>query len=273
MFGIKIVSKRYKDLPMKFLYSFIFLFLTTLTYGQKSVLLQNTNTRAEELKHYLSHGQDSLILEGQRTIYEVMIYNANFERVIKVKKSDAKVIISDIPVGRYAVEVVLKDKLIVITLLRNEIIENTIYTHKIMETAPREVAETNMFGSDNSTYNNNLNLSGKKASPFKNSLKPSEMNSGSNELKYWVLYKINNGSSSEKLLRIADQKTVDRLIKKIEIDKTTSTGRLNELTVWQIYDPKNFTTHKRKHKKNYMNIESDSFNIVPYYNVDYNLDD
>ena len=239
---------------MKLLHSFIFLFLTTLTYGQKSVLLQNTNTRAEELKHYLSPAQDSLVLESERTIYEVMIYNDNFERIIKVKKTDAKVLISDIPVGRYAVEAVLKNKLIVITLLRNEIFENAINPHEIAEINPKEMAETNVFGSENSTYNNNLNLPGKKASPFKNSVKPSEIKPTNNEVKYWVLYKINNGSSSEKLLRIADQEIVDHLINKIEIDKTTSTGRLNELTVWQIYDPIDFTTHKRKHKKNYMNI-------------------
>jgi len=62
-------------LIMRILYTIVFLLLTTSIYGQKSTLLQNINVRAKELKHSLNKTGDSLILEGERTIYKVEIFN------------------------------------------------------------------------------------------------------------------------------------------------------------------------------------------------------
>ncbi|WP_178985824.1 hypothetical protein [Winogradskyella helgolandensis] len=319
---------------MKLLYFIVLLFLSTLVYGQKSVLLQNTNTRAKELKHQLNKTEDSIIFKCDRTIYELMIFNDDFERVIKVKDTVAKIQISDIPVGRYAVEAVLRDKLIIITLLRNEsfgLEELTPITHKrtdlndatiadlntsvaIIENAPKKLikyvkplekldslVKNTPFGSENNKGKTELRLSGKTTTPSPKTVKE-EINAPTrtrinNRLalytnedvksakpeqprgriaraktynalaRYWVIYKMDNGSTSEKVLKIADQETVDRMIRKIEIDMKTSSGRLNELTVWQIYNTTNFVQHKRRNKKNYMNIDSDSFNLVPYFKV------
>lgn len=307
---------------MRLLYTIVLLFLTSLVYGQKSELLQNVNARAKELTHYLNTAEDSIIFKCDRTIYEVMIFNNDFERIIKVKDTEAKILIGDIPVGRYAVEAVLKDKLIIITLLRNETFDllepNPLITDNasLLEKAlasPKDVnldteitslPKNDSFGSENNTLQTDLGLSGKEASPFLKKVKEKTIaqkkqplnrslallknkgvdaaktsqpkaalvNSKANSVtsKYWVLYKINNGSSSEKVLKMADQKTVDRLIHKIEIDMKTSTGRLNELTVWQIYNTDNFVLHKRKNKAHYMNTESDSFNMVPYFKKENN---
>ncbi|SDI38398.1 hypothetical protein [Winogradskyella thalassocola] len=323
---------------MRLLYFIVLFFLSSLVYGQKSVLLQNTNTRAKELKHHLNQTEDSIVFKCDRTIYELMIFNDDFERVIKVKDTVAKIQISDIPVGRYAVEAVLRDKLIIITLLRNESFgleertpsitnktnlsgktlvqlktiianaENPPKKFKILAKHPVKLdslAQNIPYGSESNRSQTDLRLSGKKATPAeqtvqekltakKNTLISNRIplykvesvkstkpklptrriaNSITNNAhsNYWVIYKINNGSSSEKVLKIADQKTVDRMIQKIEIDMKTSTGRLNELTVWQIYDTTNFVQHKRKNRTNYMNIESDSFNLVPYYKVNHDL--
>ncbi|WP_299125121.1 hypothetical protein [uncultured Winogradskyella sp.] len=111
---------------MRRLYTFAFLLLTTLGYGQKSTLLQNVNTRAKELKHKLNDTGDSLILKCERTIYRVEIFNKDFEKSLIVKDSKVKIPLKDIPVGRFVVEAVLPDRLIVITLLRNEIINNPV---------------------------------------------------------------------------------------------------------------------------------------------------
>ena len=66
-------------LMMRKLYTIVFLLLTMLSYCQKSTLLQNVNIRAKELKHSLNKTGDSLILEAERTIYRVEIFNRDFE--------------------------------------------------------------------------------------------------------------------------------------------------------------------------------------------------
>ncbi|WP_458627690.1 hypothetical protein [Winogradskyella sp. PC D3.3] len=285
---------------MRQLYFIVLLFLSSLVYGQKSVLLQNVNNRAKELQHRLNKTEDSILFTAERTIYEIMVFNDDFERIIKVKDSEAKISIADIPVGRYAIEVVLKDKLIIITLLRNETYDlkesKPIITNlETKKAEPKLVAhqkpyksvnlpQTTPFGSENDSGQTNLRLPGKKETPtvFAH---PSSLNEDINpkiqseskknlsvstnaNAKYWVLYQTNNGSGSEKILKMADQKTVDRMIQKIEIDLKTKTGRFNQLTVWQIYNPTNFVRHKRKNGHNYMNVASDSFNPKPYYQID-----
>ncbi|WP_152487250.1 hypothetical protein [Winogradskyella psychrotolerans] len=283
---------------MRRLYFIVLLLLSSLVYGQKSVLLQNVNNRAKELQHHLNKTEDSIIFKSERTIYEIMIFNDDFERIIKVKDTNAKLLIADIPVGRYAVEAVLIDKLIVITLLRNESFNLQKLTPLLTTTtspyskdiSPSKVVSTvkkEPFGSENNTGRTDLSLSGKTATPFikeeksltlskgftsKTSIRPRENAENTAKSTYWVIHKINNGSSSEKILKIVDQKTVDRMIQKNEIDMKTFSGRLNELTVWQIHNTTGFVQHKRRNKTNYMNIESDSFNFVPYYKTDHNLD-
>ncbi|QNK76324.1 hypothetical protein H7F37_09225 [Winogradskyella sp. PAMC22761] len=289
---------------MRPLYIIVFMLLTTLVYGQKSILLKNKNIRANELKHYLNDSQDSIIFKGERTIYEIMIYNSDFERVVKVKTPEAKIIISDIPIGRYAVEAVLRDKLIIITLLRTEnfnliqssyITDNNLPERKSIESSktafiskaietPKVIStkepintltssKNESLNSENTLYQTNLGLSGKKVLSVKKEIKvkstTKEVNTAPKNIasKYWVSYKINSGTSSEKTLKMADQQTVDRIIRKIKIDMRTTTGRLNELTVWEVFNSTDFAKHKRKHKKNYMNIDSDSFNKIPYYKV------
>ena len=105
---------------MRTLFTLVFLLLTTLAYCQKTTLLQNTNPRAKELKHKLNKTGDSLILEGERTIYRVEIFNQEYGKAISVKNSKIIVALDDIPKGRFVVEATLIDKLILITLLRNE---------------------------------------------------------------------------------------------------------------------------------------------------------
>ena len=124
---------------MRILYTAIFLFLTVSLYGQKSTLLQNVNVRAKELKHSLNKTGDSLILEGKRTIYKVEIFNNNYEESLIVKDSKVTIPLNNVPVGRFVVEAALPDRLIVITLLRNEAISPAI-------NVPKQRRNTSLFG-------------------------------------------------------------------------------------------------------------------------------
>jgi len=53
-------------------------------------LVQNVSFRATELKHYLNETEDSLILEGERTIYTVNIFIKDYDETIEVKIKKCK---------------------------------------------------------------------------------------------------------------------------------------------------------------------------------------
>lgn len=124
---------------MKILHILVFLLLTSSVYGQKSTLIQNVNVRAKELKHSLNKTGDSLILEGERTIYKVVIFNKDYEQSLTVKDSKIIIPLNNIPVGRFVIEAAMPDRLIVITLLRNEAIRSAI-------NKPQQRRKTSLFG-------------------------------------------------------------------------------------------------------------------------------
>lgn len=297
---------------MKILYTTVFLLLASLVYGQKSTLYQNVNVRAKELKHNLNKTGDNLILKCERTIYEVVIFNDDFERVVRVRDNEAIVPIADLPVGRYIIEVLLSDKLVVITLLRNEAFELPDAAPLISDTsdlfgrkskpkteavasiekptepsveikvAAIEETKPEISSTEINTKKTDLAVAGKKATPkprltrkvtytkpaaVKKTPKREISAARANRIvsTYWVEYRINDGSSSQKILKLGDQETVDRMIRKIEIDMKTRAGRLNELIIWTVYDPPKFVQHKKNNKSNFTSIASESFRLEPYY--------
>lgn len=322
---------------MKLFYTLVFFLLTSVIYGQKSTLYQNVNVRAKELKHKLNESGDSLIFKCERTVYEVVIFNDDFERVIKVRDTEAKIPIADVPVGRYIIEALLSDKLIVMTLLRNEsfdtrpksplITDNSNLFGKKIEPKEEVIASVEktievptkavepklaevtkeipkpkeeLFGGESTTKKTDLAVAGKKAEPKpvkkqvvvkKKKPKKSSLSLFNSKTKvakkktpkrrptreidaaranrivstYWVEYIINNGQSTQKIQKLGDQETVERMIKKIEIDKKTKAGQLNELTVWTVFDPPKFVKHKKMNKHNFTEVASESFKMEPYY--------
>jgi len=269
---------------MRLIYTFVFVLTTSIVFSQKSTLFQNINPRAKELKHNLNKSGDSLIFKCERTIFEVVIFNKDFERIIKVRGIEGVIPIADVPVGKYIVEVLLSDKLIVMTLLRNESInvpdsismitdntdlfEKKLATQKVVSKSKPEES----VGKEKNTKKTNLAVAGKKAKPIRREVKKGKPKPEIKRVRtkkvisrYWIVYKINKGTSTEKIQKIANQDEVNRMIRKIEIDMKTKTGRLNELIAWTIYDSSEFIIHKRKNKEDYMNTVSESFNIEPYF--------
>lgn len=104
----------------------VFMLLSVFSYGQKSTLLQNINFRAKELKHSLNKSGDSLILESEKTIYNVEIFNQNFEKTIAVKSNKTIIPLNGTPLGRLVVQAKLVDKRIIMTLLRHEFIDDNL---------------------------------------------------------------------------------------------------------------------------------------------------
>lgn len=283
---------------MRLFYTYICVFLTTGVFCQTTTLFQNINFRAKELKHSLNTTGDSLILEGERTIYKVQIFNSDFDQTIAVEDSKVKIPLNEIPVGRYVVEATLKNKLIVLTLLRNESLspENDIASsekktslfgdstpitvehstlNKTKPVAPRLVV---VQKTDTPSKKDTIIADVEKSEPNSENETESEesltttetliTNPGHKKVQsYWVIYKTNNAYGAGTVKRFADQELVNQMIENIHLDKRTIAGKHNELTIWEVYDVSKFVKYKIK-KTNSLNDRADCFNSTPYFKVD-----
>ncbi len=217
-------------------------------YGQNSTLFQNINYRAQELKHNLNNSGDSLILNSNRTIYSVEIFNKDFEKRFTVNSINATIPLNEIPVGRYTTEVKLNDKLIIMTLLRNK---------PILVTS--EFTETSLYESETYETAKGLNVAEGKAIVEKPKNKV--------VVGYWILSKIQNGNSSRIIRRAGDKNIVKELIEQNKLDQQTRLGKFNELTIWEIYDKSGFMRLKRINPDYASVTDSESFNANPYFNT------
>ena len=250
--------------------------MTLLSYGQESSLLQNVNFRAKELKHNLNKTGDSLILNSDKTIEKVEIYNSNFEKKFPIFSNNARISIANIPSGRYVTEVKLPGKLILITLLLED---NLIpKPHTIVSKPKSHSAEKthDLFGSTKkrrftrkkvekiikspqtkSTKSQNIVLAKNLSQPNRRSHKIVRF--------YWIVSDINKGQSSSKLMKMGEKQEVEKMIEQNMIDRKSKAGKNNKLTIWEVYDTSKFMRFIRLNP-DYANAkDADSFNVKPIY--------
>ena len=82
----------------------LILFSSVIISGQNITLLKNTNPKVKELKHNLNASRDSLIMECEKTIYKVEIFNEDYEKIIIVEDFKSKIPLLDLPAGEFIVE-------------------------------------------------------------------------------------------------------------------------------------------------------------------------
>lgn len=233
----------------------LFLFLTLSTYSQNSTLLQNINYRASELKHGLNKTSDTLILEGERIIDKVEIFNNDFQRTFIVDNKKTKIPLADIPVGRFVTEVKVKDKLIIITLLRHKILNDLEAEYN-----SEKYTSTNELTLQNHAEGKVLSAANTKEILEKPPIKVVKF--------YWIVKYINKGHSSSKKMRIGDKEVVDRMIAQHKIDLKSKAGKRNKLTIWEVYDTSAFLRYKNQNPDFASTTESDCFNVVPFYKTE-----
>ncbi|WP_299519633.1 hypothetical protein [Winogradskyella sp.] len=233
----------------------LFLLLTSLVYSQNATLLQNIDFRAEELKHALNKTGDTLILEGERNITKVAIFNDDFEKSLNVNSKKTKIPLTDFPNGRFITEVKVHDKLIIITLIR----------HKPLDNISKSVATKNTEVLNNGEKIISQNEAQGKLLTNTN-LETSIHNEPQRTVRfYWIVNKIYKGHSSRKIMKIGDKQSVEKIIRQNEIDLKTKTGQHNELVIWEVYDTSKFLRYKRINP-DYANAEDvDCFNTIPFY--------
>lgn len=262
--------------------------MTAVMFGQETSLIKNINYRAKELKHALNTSGDSLILESEFDIIKVNIYNDKFDKTFIVENKKTKIPLADLPQGRFVTEVKVKDKLIIITLLRHNTLnapsvplatsEDIKTSHLIKELSISGLTEKQTLS--NATGNNTISNA---AEGQNNTITDREelseplvkenyetTNTDSNKpvrkVKfYWIVKHINKGTGSSKITRLADKAIVERMILQHKIDLKSKAGKNNNLTVWEVYDTTAFLRFKRKNPDYASVKEADSFNTMPFY--------
>lgn len=301
------------------------------SYGQKSTLLQNINFRAKELKHSLSKDGDSLILESERTIYSVEIFNQDYEKKVEVGDKKTKIALNDTPLGRLVVQAKLLDKRILMTLLRHEAIDiqpkaivpkpiaiprlrvtkaceikalttlksktlighhkpislaEFIIRHKAKLPKPKsqiatiepidetidetieekteikiaKVEEPKLIIEKSTPPNNNQTKSVTSMLNWKR-----HKTNTKNPKYYWVALETNNGTSSYKTMKLVNEVIADRLISKNKLETKTNNGKMNKLTIWEVYDKDRFMEAQVENPEYINSTSSELFNVVPYY--------
>lgn len=236
---------------------------TVIISSQNITLLKNNNPKAKELNHSLNSTKDSLILESEKPIYKIEIFNEDFEKIVVVKDFEVQIPLFDLPVGRFIVHAKLTDRILVMELIKHEVSNSTVTLDKI------EIAEGKGMMLDEKL--NIIKSSPNKSIEFILTRGKTKKRATKNQKFYWTVTKINNEIGSSKTMRLVNQESVDRMILKNKLEYSSTEGKLNELIAWEVYNTEKFIKHQVS-DNNYMYSQaSDFFNTSPYYTSANNL--
>lgn len=241
----------------------LILFSTLFNYGQNFTLIKNTNPKAKELKHVLNQTKDSLLLASETKILHVEIFNEDFEEIVLIDGYKAQISLEHIPEGKFVVEVKLADKNIIMGLMRYDI---DLYEEN------SELLDNNHTVAEGKGMMLDESLNVIKTVPNKSIV---FILTGSNAKKqtkknpkfYWVVAKVNNESGSCKTMKLMEEDAVRRVILKHKQELNSVSGKLNELTVWEVYNTTEFMEHQMTNPNFFYSLTSDLFNTTPYYST------
>lgn len=239
---------KFKNCTIRFLCVSFLIFSPLFSACQKTEILKNVNIRANELEHYIDSTERTLVLKCHRKIYAVEIFNNDYHITKRPRKKDVFVALQDIPVGHYVVMVRLKDKAIVIRLLRNEPYD--IYEPVIRE----EVVSV----PDVNTYDK-VDLKVENAELRAEEIIKKEA------MRYWIVESKKGQIGYNKTKKFMDKDNVLKVIAKDILDQNTKYGKFKNITIWEIYDVKAFKKLKLIGEE-FIKIDSPNiFNKNPYY--------
>ncbi|WP_299105016.1 hypothetical protein [uncultured Winogradskyella sp.] len=242
---------------LKTISTLLILFATLTSYSQNFTLIKNTHPQARELKHSLNKTKDSLVLECDHKIVNVDFFNEDFEKTVIVEDLKTKISLEDFPEGKFIIEAKLTDKIILIDLIKHEEYKSNDLTNI------NEPAEGQGMMLDE-TLTVIKNAPNKSISFMLTREKATQQNTTTNKF-YWVISQTNNKIGSSKTMKLADQKSVDRMILKHKVELDSDCGKLNELTIWEVYNTREFMEKQVSNPDFVYTSTTDSFNRTPYY--------
>ncbi|MFK7832825.1 MAG: hypothetical protein AB8B52_06095 [Winogradskyella sp.] len=237
------------------------LLLTVNLFGQNIILQKNTNPKAKVLQHNLNSTNDSLLLKCDTKILKVDIFNEDYEHVVKVDDVKMQIALQEIPDGKFIVETKLVDKIIVFGL----VIYSPYYDNSKKSLANTKVVEGKGMMLDEGL--NTVNSAPNKSIEYILTGTRNKMKVSKKQKFYWVLTKINNESGSSKTMKLVNKESADRMILKHKQELNSVSGKLNELTVWEVYNTTKFMEHQVSDPDFFYSLTSDLFNTTPYYST------
>ncbi len=239
------------------------LFSTIIVSSQDITLLKNTHPKAKELKHSLNNTRDSLILGCEKTILKVEIFNEDYEKSVIVEAFKTQISLDDIPVGKFVIQAKLADKIIVIDLIKHNYFNAE--SNSKMSLEQKELA-----GGKGMMLDDGLNVI--KSSPnhsidFILTRRKTKKLSNKNQKFYWTETRVNTESASNKTMKLVNQEAVDRMILKNKLEHNSASGKLNELTVWEVYNTTKFMAYQVSNPDFIYSLTSDLFNTSPFYST------
>ncbi|NRD21656.1 hypothetical protein HNV10_00280 [Winogradskyella litoriviva] len=246
--------------------SILLILLSSITcYGQKFTLVQNTNPKARELKHSLNQSKDSLLLECEQKIIKVEFFNEDFDKIVIVEDLKTKISLEEFPIGKFIIEAQLTDKIILIDLIRHE-----EYKPKNLTNINEPAEGKGMMLDETLTVIKNAP---NKSIAYMLTRDDAKQKKVSNIKFYWVISQTNNKTGSTKTMKLVDQNSVDRLILKHKVELNSDCGRLNELTIWEVYNTTEFMENQVSNPDFVYSSTTDSFNNIPYYSTNNSAQD
>ena len=111
----------------------------------------------------------------------------------------------------------------------------------------------------------NTNLQPKPKTSLSGMLNWKAKKPNTSEKVFWIAHIVNSGTTSRKSMKLVSQSEIDRIIAKHKIESKTNQGKLNKLTVWEVYDTVKFM-QKQAENPDYINSAvSNLFDVSPYY--------
>lgn len=236
------------------------------SFGQNIILLRNTNPKAKELKHNLNSAKDSLILGSDTKILQVDIFNEDYEKTVLIDDFKTQIFLEDIPEGKFVVEAKLVDKIIIMGLMRNDYSNKTANSSTSLHN--EDIAEGKGMMLDDEL--NVIKSAPHKSIEFLLTRGKTTNHTSKSQKFFWTETQVNNESGSSRTMKLADQKSVDKMILRHQLELNSSSGKLNKLTVWEVYNTGKFMENQVSNPDFVYSSSTDLFNTTPYYSTNGN---
>lgn len=235
----------------------LMLFSTLIGNSQNITLLKNFNPKVKELKHNLNQNKDSLKLECENKIFKVEIFNEDYEHTFNVEDTKANIPLQKLPEGKFVVEVYLANKIAEMHIVKykNNSLSNSNANDDVVEGKGMMLDEELKV----------IKRQPKHSIEFLLTRTNTDNKTAKKEKFYWVILEINNGNSSYKSMKLVEETMALKMINKNKLEAKSSYGKLNKLTVWEIYDKAEFMKNQLSNPEYINSTASDSFNVKPYY--------
>ena len=252
---------------IKRIYTLLILISTFTGYSQDVVLLKNYNPKVKELDHNLNYNRDSLLLGSENKIIKVDIFNEDYDQTYDIKDFQTRIPIYNLPKGKFVVEVQLMDKIVEMHIVKH-------HSNNNLTDSSSRIDNKSIVEGQGMMLDEKLNVI---KSPPKNSIEFLLTRSKTNKPRrvkqkfFWIIQEVSNGNKSYKSMKLVDERAVTKMISKNKLISETNYGKLNKLSVWEVYDTTKFVK-KQTINPNYINSSSsDLFNVEPYYMSSENL--